>query len=340
MNAFSATEQTGNKAKTPSLKKLGSVIGMMPLLLLALIVMFSLLEPRFISEANLFNLTRQSTYLIIICIAQFFILITGGIDLSVGSNVALVSVVSATVMKYFLGIDPESIGMAVTTAVVCGVLTGSLVGLFNGIGVSVLRVTPFVMTLGTLSIASGLALYISGGYSISGLPEQFGNYLAYNSLFGIPVPAIYAALIIVVTYLLLTWTRFGRYLYAIGSNHKAARLSGVRTSLQQVYAYVIAGTIVGIGGVLLTARTESGEATLGGTDLILNSIAACLIAGVSLTGGRGLLRNVVLGAIFITALSNGMNLLRVNSYLQTIIIGAVLIIAIAVDQLRGNERNS
>jgi len=338
MNVMSADVAGTRKAQGSDWPRIASSIGMMPFLLLALVVLFGLLEPRFLSEANLFNLTRQSTYLVIICVAQFLILITGGIDLSVGSNVALVSVVSATVMKYMIGVDPHAVGMAVAAGVGCGVLTGALVGLFNGIGVALLRVTPFVMTLGSLSMAAGLALYVSGGYSISGLPEQFGNYLAYDSLYGVPVPTIYAALILLLAYLLLNWTRFGRYLYAIGSNQKAARLSGVRTSLQQVTVYVIAGAIVGIGGVLLTARTESGEATLGGTELILNSIAACLIASVSLTGGRGLLRNVVLGAIFITALSNGMNLLRVNSYLQTIIIGAVLIIAIAADQLRGGER--
>ncbi|MBF23839.1 MAG: ABC transporter permease [Pusillimonas sp.] len=339
MSGVSTQTQVAPASQGVSWRSIAASIGMMPLLLLALIVLFGFLEPRFVSEANLFNLTRQSTYLIIVCVAQFLILITGGIDLSVGSNVALVSVVTATVMKYMLGIDPEAVNWAVTVAIVSGVLTGAGVGLFNGLGVALFRVTPFVMTLGSLSIASGLALYISGGYSISGLPEQFGNVLAYDSVYGIPVPILYAAVIVVLTYVLLSWTRFGRYFYAIGSNFKAARLSGVRTSLNQVFAYVVAGTIVGIGGVLLTARTESGEATLGGTDLILNSIAACLIAGVSLTGGRGLLRNVVMGAIFITALSNGMNLLRVNSYLQTIIIGAVLVIAIAVDQMRDSNRN-
>lgn len=338
MNVMSADLDGTRKAQRPNWLHIGSAIGMMPFLLLALVLLFGILEPRFVSEANLFNLTRQSTYLIIICVAQFLVLVSGGIDLSVGSNVALVSVVTASIMKYMLGIDPEAVHTAVAVAVACGVLTGTLVGLFNGIGVALLRVTPFVMTLGSLSMASGLALYISDGYSISGLPELFGNYLAYESLAGIPVPTLYAALILLIAYVLLNWTRFGRYLYAIGSNQKAARLSGVRTSLQQVLVYVLAGAIVGIGAVLLTARTESGEATLGGTELILNSIAACLIAGVSLNGGRGLLRNVVLGAIFITALSNGMNLLRINSYLQTIIIGAVLIIAIAADQLRGSER--
>lgn len=338
MNVLSAQMQAGSRTGM-NWQAIGASIGMIPFLLLALVLLFSVLEPRFISEANLFNLTRQSTYLIIICVAQFLILVTGGIDLSVGSNVALVSVVSATVMKYYMGIDPEAVGVAVAMGVFSGIVTGTLLGIFNGIGVAMLRVTPFVMTLGSLSMASGLALYISGGYSISGLPEQFGNYFAYDAVYGIPVPTLYAALILLLTYLLLNWTRFGRYLYAIGSNHKAARLSGVRTTRCLVFVYGFAGAIVGIGGVLLTARTESGEATLGGTDLILNSIAACLIAGVSLTGGRGLLRNVVLGAIFITALSNGMNLLRVNSYLQTIIIGAVLIIAIAVDQLRGSQRS-
>lgn len=309
-------------------------VGAIPIVVLASIVFFGVLEPSFVSGGNLFNLLRQSSYLILICVAQFIILLTGGIDLSVGSAVSLASVVCASVMKAMGAAYPEAGALVVAVGVIAGIGTGGLVGLANGVGVAVFNVTPFVMTLGTLSMALGLALFISGGYSIAGLPSSFGNTFAYDDVLGIPVPIIYALIIIVMIYVLLTWTRAGRYIYAIGSNTHAARLSGVRTRYYVVFAYLVSGLIVGIAAVLMTARTESGEANLGGADMVLRSVAGCIIGGVALTGGKGLLRNVVLGAFFITLLSNGMNLLRVSSYLQTFIMGAVLVLAIAMDQFR------
>lgn len=316
------------------LRQVMTAVGMIPIIVLLCMAFFGIMEPRFLSEANLFNLVRQASYLIIICIAQFLILLTGGLDLSVGSTVALVSVITASLMKSIVGPGSEDVGLAITVSVLAGVGTGLAVGLFNGIGVAVFKVTPFVMTLGSFSMALGLALFISGGYSIAGLPNAFGDVFAYETVAGLPVPILYAALIILAVYLLLNWSWIGRYFYALGSNLKAAHLSGIRTTLYLILAYVVSGGIVGIAGVLMTARTESGEANLGGAELVLSAIAGCVIGGVALSGGKGLLRNVVLGAFFITALSNGMNLLRVNSYLQTFILGAVLISAIALDQLR------
>lgn len=314
-------------------------VGVIPVVVLGTVLMFGLLEPSFVSNDNLFNLSRQSSYLILIAIAQFIILLTGGIDLSIGSTVSLASVVSAIIMKDVVGVSGSE-GLGIVAGVTAGITVGVAVGLVNGLGVAILNVTPFVMTLGTLSMALGLALFISGGYSITGMPSRFGDVFAYNDLFGIPVPVIYTVAVIIATYLLLTWTAAGRYIYAIGSNMNAARLSGIRTRFQLVLAYVFAGALVGFAAVLMTARTESGEATLGGADMILRSVAACVIGGVALTGGKGLLRNVVLGAFFITLLANGMNLLRVNSYLQTFIMGLVLVAAIALDQWRENRRGS
>lgn len=312
-------------------------IGVIPIVVLATVLLFGLLEPSFVSWDNLFNLFRQSSYLILICIAQFIILLTGGIDLSVGSTVSLASVVCAIVMKDVVGAT-EVEGLGIAAGVAAGIAVGAAIGLVNGLGVALLNVTPFVMTLGTLSMALGLALFISGGYSISGLPPKFGDLFAYNDLFGLPIPVVYTIGIVIAAYMLLTWTAAGRYIYAIGSNMNAARLSGIRTRFQLVLAYVIAGAVVGIAAVLMTARTESGEANLGGADMILRSVAGCIIGGVALTGGKGLLRNVVLGAFFITLLANGMNLLRVNSYLQTFIMGLVLVAAIALDQWRESRR--
>ena len=311
-----------------------SSIGAIPIIVLAFIIFFGVLEPSFLSGENIFNLSRQSSYLILICVAQFLVLLTGGIDLSVGSTVSLVSVVSALVMKTLAVSYPDSQAFVVALGVLSGIGVGAAVGLFNGVGVAYLKVTPFVMTLGTLSMALGLALYISGGYSISGLPKAFGDVFSYDTVLGVPVPIIYTVIVIVCVYVLLSWTLPGRYIYSIGSNIQAARLSGIPTRAYLVFSYTMSGVIVGIAAVLMTARTESGEASLGGAELILKAVAGCIIGGVALTGGQGVLRNVVLGAFFITLLSNGMNLLRVNSYLQTFTMGAVLVVAIAIDQLR------
>jgi ribose/xylose/arabinose/galactoside ABC-type transport system permease subunit len=325
------------REKEQGLRRLLASIGAIPLVVVASVLFFGALEPNFLSGDNMYNLMRQSSYLVLICIAQFLILLTGGIDLSVGSTVSLASVVSAIVMKTLFIAMPDQPALAVAAGAASGVLIGAAIGLLNGFGVAFLNVTPFVMTLGTLSMALGLALFASGGYSISGLPSAFGDVFAYGSLFGLPAPVLYAVLVIVVVQILLTWTTTGRYIYAIGSNANAARLSGIRTRRQLMLTYVIAGMITGFAAVLMTARTESGEANLGGADMILRSVAGCIIGGVALTGGKGLLRNVVLGAFFITLLMNGMNLLRVNSYLQTFIMGLVLILAIALDQWRARR---
>lgn len=320
------------------LKRLAASVGAIPLVVLATVAFFGILEPNFLSSDNMYNLMRQSSYLVLICIAQFLILLTGGIDLSVGSTVSLASVISAIVMKALFLAWPDQAGLVVAAGASSGIMVGAAIGLLNGFGVAFLNVTPFVMTLGTLSMALGLALFASGGYSITGLPPAFGDVFAYGSLFGLPAPVLYSLLVILLVYVLLSWTTAGRYIYAIGSSMNAARLSGIRTRRQFVLTYVIAGLITGFAAVLMTARTESGEANLGGADMILRSVAGCIIGGVALTGGKGLLRNVVLGAFFITLLMNGMNLLRVNSYLQTFIMGLVLVLAIALDQWR--ERRS
>lgn len=333
--SLAETDRGGAK---PGLPQILASVGAIPIVVVAAIAFFGALEPNFLSADNIFNLMRQSSYLALICVAQFLILLTGGIDLSVGSTVSLASVICAMVMKAMMAVYPDAPSLAVTAGVGSGLLVGAAIGLLNGFGVAFLNVTPFVMTLGTLSMALGLALFASGGYSIAGLPPAFGDIFAYSDIWGIPVPVLYALLVIVLVYLLLSWTAAGRYIYAIGSNMNAARLSGIRTRRQLLLTYVIAGLITGLAAVLMTARTESGEANLGGADMILRSVAGCIIGGVALTGGKGLLRNVVLGAFFITLLMNGMNLLRVNSYLQTFIMGLVLVLAIALDQWR--ERRS
>jgi ribose transport system permease protein len=199
--------------------------------------------------------------------------------------------------------------------------------------VAYLGVSPFMMTLGMASVGFGIALYLTGGVPVYGMPSAFGKVFGFGQWLGIPMPVYVTVALIVVMYVLLNWTRMGRYLYAIGGNIKASMLSGINTRFNLFMAYVLCGGLTAVSGIILTARLETGEANIGAT-MPLDSIAACVIGGVSLRGGSGRLGNVVLGAIFIGLVQNGMNLARMQSYLQTVVIGLLLIVAVVADQLR------
>jgi ribose transport system permease protein len=309
--------------------------GILPLLILLALsaLFFGLQEPRFLSIQNVLNIMRQSTYLIIVSMGQMIVLLTAGLDLSLGSTIALVSVVSVLVMVDVLGANPEATWLAITAGMAAGAGIGMLIGVANGVGVALLRVPPFMMTLGMLSIGLGAALTLSSGSPVFGVPDLYSLVFGYGRIFGIPAPVYFTAALFLIVYVVLNWTPMGRYFYALGSNRRAARLSGIRTTRNLVYAYVGSGLLAAIAGLLLTARTASGEATIG-QDLVLQSVAACVIGGVSLFGGIGRVGNVLLGGIFISLLTNGMNLIRIESYVQQIVLGIVLILAIVIDQLR------
>ena len=308
-------------------------LGALPLLLVAVVVFFGVQEERFLSADNIFNVVRQSTYLAIIAMGQMLVLLTAGLDLSVGSLIGLVSVVAAQVMAPYAGGPPDVVVWGCFLGVLAGLGVGALVGIVNGVGVAFLNVPPFMMTLGMLSSLFGAALLLSGGSPVYGLPEVFSKYFGFGRLYDIPAPLYFTAALFVLVYVLLNWTRMGRYFYAIGSNRRAARLSGVSVKFYTLMAYVLCSLLVAVAGLLLLARIDTGEATLG-QSLVLESVAACVIGGVSLFGGIGRVGNVLLGAFFITLLTNGMNLIRVESYVQQIVLGAVLIFAIVVDQFR------
>jgi ribose transport system permease protein len=199
------------------------------LLLAACLIVFGVAEERFLSSQNIFNVARQSTYLMIIAMGQMIVLITAGFDISVGSTIALVSVVSALVMSSIIAADPNAVALAITAGIAAGILTGALVGVVNGLGVAILNVPPFIMTLGMLSMALGMALILSGGQVIYGIPDAFSVHFSYGRLFGLPAPIFYTFGLFVLVYFLLNYTRLGRYLYAIGSNRRAAQLSGIST---------------------------------------------------------------------------------------------------------------
>jgi ribose transport system permease protein len=308
-------------------------LGVLPFLLLAAVVIFTLLSDNFLTSRNLVNVARQSTYLTMVAMGQMLALLTGGFDLSVGTILAVTSVVGAMAMSSVFAASPEAVALAVAVGMLAGIAAGLSISVANGIGVALFGVSPFMMTLGMASVGFGAALYLTGGVPVYGMPGAFGQVFGFGSWLGIPAPIYVTAALIVFMYVLLNWTRMGRYFYAIGGNLKASVLSGINTRFYLFMAYVLCGALTAISGIMLTARLETGEANIGAS-MPLESIAACVIGGVSLRGGTGRVGNVVLGAIFIGLVQNGMNLARIESYLQIVVIGVLLIVAVVADQLR------
>ncbi len=303
----------------------------LPVLFAVAVSIFAVQAPGFLTADNLINVSRQSVYLMIVSLAQLMVLIGGGLDLSVGTIVALSSVIGATVMAAAHAAWPDSPGLVIAAGSLAGLTAGVAVGLLNGIGTAVLRIPAFMMTLGMSSVVFGVTLFVSGGVPVYGLPPAFGEVFGFGRIAGLPVPSLMAAAIVLIIYVLLEWTRYGRHLYATGGNLRAAELSGVRTTRVTIGAFAIAGALSALSGLLLTARLDTGESNIGAS-LPLESIAACVIAGVSLSGGLGRTFKVVIGTLLIVLVQNGMNLMQIGAYAQTIAIGAILIFAMALSR--------
>ena len=322
---------------TPGLFRLPRTLflraGVLPFFLIIALVVFSLAAPQFLSIQNLTNVARQSVYLILVSLGQMLVLITGGFDLSVGTAIALTSVVSATAMVAAAGAFPDAIWLVIVLGMLAGLGSALLIGLLNSAGIAGFGVSPFIMTLGVQSVGAGIALFITGGVPVAGLPFEFGNFFGFGRVFGVPVPVLVALVAIAFMWVLMNRTRTGAQIYAVGGNVKAAHLSGINTRKTLFLAYTLCSILASIAGVLLTARVESGETNLGGT-IALESIAACVIAGVSLRGGIGRVESVVLGAFFIVLVQNGMNVMQIGSYMQMVLLGSLLILAVIIDQLR------
>ncbi len=315
------------------LKRLFVRLGILPFLLVIAVIVFALMSDNFLTTRNLMNVLRQSVFLTIVSLGQMLALLSGGFDLSVGTIVALSSVVGALVMASLYAAMPEAVIVAITLGCLAGVLAGTMIGIANAIGVAFFNVSPFMMSLGMASVGFGIALYLTGGVPVYGMPIEFGDIFGFGDWAGVPSPVWIAALLVVLVTLFLYWTPWGRYVYAVGGNAKAARLSGINVTGTLFSIYVLCAALAGIAGMLLTARLDTGEANIGAS-LPLESIAACVIAGVSLRGGIGRVENVVLGAIFIGLIQNGMNLARIESYLQIVVLGSLLILAVVADQIR------
>jgi ribose transport system permease protein len=291
-------------------------------------VYFKAGENLFFTSDNILTLLRQASFNAIMAAGVSVVIITAGIDLSIGSVWALSSVVMA-----FVCVNK---GLAWTLSVLIGLAVGLACGIVNGWGVTLLRIPPFVATLGMMSIARGLAEVITGGFQISGLPDAF-QWWGQGDIFGVPVPVIVAVGVIVLTWALLRFTRLGRYIYAVGGNEAAAHLSGVPVNRVKLFAYAYCGTLAALAGLLATARMGSVRPS-DALGYELDAIAASVIGGISLMGGQGSVLGTAIGAALIGVLRNGMVLLDVSAFWQKVVIGVVIIIALALDYLVWRRR--
>jgi ribose transport system permease protein len=296
-------------------RQFGTFLG---LILLCLILW--ILTPYFLTLSNLMNVLEQSSINAIVAVGMTFVIITAGIDLSVGSILAFSGVVLASVLQG---------GAPLPLALLAGIAVGTLCGLFNGFLVSVGKLPPFIVTLGMMSVARGAALVYTDGRPISGFEQAF-RFLSTGKIFFIPMPLIIMLLVYIIAYLILTRTKFGLYTYAIGGNEEATRLSGVNVRFHKAMVYALSGLTSAIAAILLTARLNSAQ-PIAGIMYELDAIAATVIGGTSLMGGEGTLTGTFIGALIMGVLRNGLNLLGVSSFLQQIIIGLVIIIAVLFD---------
>jgi inositol transport system permease protein len=314
-----------------------------PIFLVALIVVFAILEPRFMHPFNLLNVMRQVSISGLIAIGMTFVILTAGIDLSVGSLVALTGLVGAYVAKG--GLDDRfavssnvDAGNPVILAFLAAVAVGMTAGAVQGWAITKLRVPPFVVTLGGLTAFRGMALLFSGGGPISGFSPEY-NWWGQGRIGDIPVPVIIFLGVALVAHIVLRYTRFGLHVYAVGGNAASAEENGVPVRLVTWSVYVIVGFACGLASFLLSARLSSAEA-VAGLGLELDVIAAVVIGGTSLFGGVGSVFGTVVGAILIGVLRNGLVLMNVSSFVQQIIIGLILVAAVAFDQYAAARRRA
>ncbi len=291
------------------------------LALVILLIVLTALSPAFLTGSNMINVVRQASLLMLLGMGQTLVILTGGIDLSVGAVCGLGGVLAALLLQS---------GAPVPVAIAAGLLVGLVAGLFNGFLVALVRLPPFVASYGTMWIANGFAYVLMGGSLIFGFPNSY-QWFGQGYVLGIPVPIWIALVAFVALQLLLGATIFGRQLYAVGSNRPAARFSGLPISRTLIAAYAISGMTAASTGMIITARLNAADAAMGDPWLI-NVIASVVIGGTSLFGGEGRLSGTIIGALIITLLTNGMNLLGLSSYLQPLIVGAVVIGAVLIDQ--------
>lgn len=302
-----------------------------------MLVALGLLSDKFFSVENAWNILRQISVNLCLSVGMTLVILSGGIDLSVGAILALAGAVAAGLLKSGLSIAGLGIHLEVTAAgaVATGLLVGAAVGWGNGLAITRFRLPPFVATLGMLSIARGLTLLWTGGFPITGLGPEFGR-IGTGTLLAVPVPVWIMGGVVIVFAVLTRRTPFGRHLFAVGGNERAARLTGLPVNRVKVVVYVVAGALSGLAGLIVTSRLDSAQPNAG-LGYELDSIAAVVIGGTSLSGGRGSIAGTVLGCLIIGVLNNGLFLLNVSPFWQQVIKGAVILVAVAIDKTSAGD---
>lgn len=321
------TEKTANQmTKRLNGKDLFNKYGIL-LVFLILFVLLTVITNTFFTSRNLINVLKQVSINGIISVGMMCVLLTGGIDLSVGSIVALSGIVATTFAHP--GEYP------VIVPIILGVLAGAACGVVNGTLVAFLNLPAFIATLGMLSVASGVALVLSKGRPISNLSEQF-RYIGGGSILGLPILIYILAAVFLIGYLILSWTNFGRYLYAIGGNEEAAKASGLSVARIKLFVYMISGICAGLAGTVLASRINAGQPN-SGEGYELDAIAAVVIGGTSLNGGIGKVSGTILGVLIVGVINNGMDLLNISSYYQKIVKGSIIVLAVLLDRITKNK---
>lgn len=322
-----------DQSKLEYLKRFQSVLA-----LALMVIALALMSDKFLTVDNSLNVLRQICVNLCLSLGMTVIILSGGIDLSVGSMLALSGAVAAGLLKHGLVIPGTDLFIEITVsgAILVGVLVGTMLGCFNGFVITRFKLPPFVATLGMLSIARGLTMLWTGGFPITRLGDSFG-FIGAGHWLGLPMPVWISGALGAVFILVMKRTRFGRHVYAVGGSEKAARLSGLNVRRIKLMVYTLGGALAGVAGLLVAARLDSATPNAG-LSYELDSIAAVVIGGTSLNGGRGSIMGTVLGCLIIGVLNNGLVLMEVSPFWQQVIKGLVILLAVAVDKI--GDRNT
>lgn len=308
------------KGKLKNNQNLGTLIA-----LIILILFVSIMNPTFLQPTNLLNLLRQLIINGFIALGMTFVILTGGIDLSVGSTLAITSAVFAGLLQS---------GMNTLVAIVIAIILGLFLGLVNGLLITKGKLAPFIVTLATMTIYRGFTLVYTEGRPIAGPKDNFFfQFLGKGVFLGIPFPVILFAIVFLILWVILNKTPFGRKVYAVGGNYKASYISGINTDKVMIWVYVISALMAVLSGLVLTSRLNSAQPTAG-TAYEMDAIAAVVLGGTSMSGGAGSLTGTLLGILILGVLNNGLNLLGVSSFYQQIVKGIVILVAVLIDRKR------
>lgn len=326
-----------NKVKKFSVQSMAIVFG-----LIAMSVFFSIASPNFLTPSNINNILLATMINGVLSVGALYVVVTGGIDVSIGTSMTFVSVMLGVFMTWW--------GFPAWLGIICGLLTGALVGLINGIMVTKMKITPFIATLGMQMVTAGLAIVITGGtpiyftkisgYQNIALGSPFGSWFASLGIqdYAVNSGVLIMFLLAIIFGVILSKTSFGRYLYAIGNNRESTRLSGIKVDQWELFAYIVAGCMAAVAGILMTSRMNTAYPSIG-SGYEMNAVAACVIGGASLAGGKGSMKGAVLGAFIMSVLTNGLRLLSVSTEWQKVLTGVIIIVAVYIDIIGKRKKN-